>query len=188
MKMTEFIQTIQNILNGVGNYFHAKLIPAFIIPMIGMFFGFDDNMALVGMIILIGFDFVTGVIAAYHNNEFITSKGVRRSASKVAVYGILISAGHITEQITPGTWYIQDAVITFLALTELISIIENVGKMGYAIPKKLLKKLEWIRDQETSIKEKIVTKETTDPVTNITEKHTIQETKVETHISEKPKE
>lgn len=184
--MTEFIYIVNNIFRGTAEFFGIKLIPAILIPVFGAFFGFDNLIILRALLFLIAFDFVTGVVSAHKNGEPIKSKGIVRTAFKVAVYGILVSSGYLTEQVTPGTWHIQDAVIVFLALTELISIIENVGRMGYAIPKKLLMRLQNLRDEETYIKEKITTKETTDPVTNITQKHTIQETNVETHISEKP--
>jgi len=186
LSMSEFLSIIANTFKGIGEFFAVKFLPSFVIPVFGIFFGFDDQLILRAMLFLIIFDFITGIIAARNSGEVIKSKGIVRSAFKVAVYGLLISAGHLTEQVTPGTWYIQDAVITFLALTEMISIIENVGKMGYAIPRKLLARLQKLRDEDVVVTEKTTIKEKLDENQNVVETHTVQEKKVESHVTEKP--
>ena len=62
---------------------------------------------------------------------------------------MLITTARIAEFSLPEVIrYLDDTIIAFLTLTELISIIENTGKMGYAIPKKLLLKLKSIRDEK----------------------------------------
>ncbi len=183
--MTDFFHIIQRVFRGIWDFIGIKLIPAVLIPAFGFLFGVNNSHIIQALLALIFFDFITGVFSAYHSGEIIKSKGIVRSAFKVAIYGLLISAGHLTDGVSPFPSFIQDAVTTFLALTELISIIENVGKMGYAIPKKLLHKLEKLRDEETVVTEKIITKEKTDPNDGTIEKHVIQETKTETHVSEK---
>ncbi len=185
--MIEFIHTIQTLLKGIGEFFFLKVIPSFIIPIFGVFFGFDNPLILRAIVLLIVFDFITGIIAARHTGQVIKSKGIVRSAFKIAIYGLLISAGHLAEQVTPGTWYIQNGIVVFLALTELISIIENVGKMGYAIPKKLLSQLQKFRDEDVLVTEKTTVKEKLNPKTNVLETHTVKEKIVESHVTEKPK-
>lgn len=148
--MTEFLTITKQVFEGIGRFVSLKLIPSFLLPLFGILFGFDDNVVLRALLILVVFDFITGILAAHISSQPIKSKSAVRSAFKVAVYGLLVSAGHLTDQVTPGSWFIQDAVTSFLALTELISIIENTGKMGYAIPKKLLAKLQSFRDDDTA--------------------------------------
>ena len=186
MSMTEFLFIIQNLFQSIGKFFALKFWPSFLLPLFGMLFGFDNTMILRALLFLLVFDFFTGIIAAKMTKEPIKSKTAVRSAFKTAMYGLLVSTAHLTEQITPIATFIEEAVITFLALTEMISIIENVGKMGYAIPRKLLRRLQSLRDEETSVTEKITVKEKVNPETNVKETHTVQETKVESHIKETP--
>lgn len=146
--MRDTLAIVTGLLTGVKEYFQVKLLPSVIIPTFGFLFGLGTEKIMLGLMTLIVMDFVTGVFAAKKTGEAIRSRNAVKSAYKIAVYGLLISAGHITEVLVPLTTYIEEAVTTFLALTELISIIENVGKMGFAIPQKLLNQLEKWRDAE----------------------------------------
>lgn len=153
--MIDVAGIIKSMFQSIGSFFFVKFWPSFVIPVIGLLFGFDSQQALKGLLVLIVIDFVTGILSAQKKGEVIKSRTAVRSAFKVVVYAMLVSAGHITEQITPIATYIEEAVITFLALTELISVIENVGKMGYAIPKKLLTRLQRLRDEGSNNQSKL---------------------------------
>ena len=96
---------------------------------------------------LVVFDFITGIYAAKKNGEEIKSAKVIRSAIKLVVYMIMISAAHITELAVPiVASFCDETVVGFLAITELISILENTGKMGFMVPKKMLNTLKEVRD------------------------------------------
>lgn len=135
---------------GLKEYFDLKIFPSIILPTFGFFFGLGSEKIMLALTCLIIMDFITGLLAAKKTGEPIQSRNAVKSAYKLAVYGLLVSAGHLTESIVPGTTYIEEAVMTFLALTELISLIENVGKMGYAIPQRLLNQLQSWRDSGTN--------------------------------------
>lgn len=182
--MSDFYHITNSIFKGIGEFFALKFWPSIVVPVFTILFGVENEVILRALLILVIFDFITGIISARQSNQPIKSKTAVRSAFKLAMYGLLISAAHLTEQITPIATFIEEAVITFLAITELISIIENVGKMGYAIPKKLLQKLQKLRDEEIVVTEKTVVKEKVNPETNVVETHTIQEKKTESHIKE----
>ncbi len=180
--MTDIFSTLKGIYDGIGTFFVMKFFPSFALPIFGMFFGFDNPMILKALLILVTFDFITGIFSAHVAGEQIKSKSAVRSAFKIAVYGLLISAGHLTEIITPGTTFIEEAVTTFLALTEFISIIENIGKMGFAVPRKLLNQLHKLRDEDikTSSKKTVKVKESPDAIVT----HTVEEKVVETHTKQ----
>lgn len=146
--MRETMGIIQGLLKGVADYFSVKFLPSIVLPSFGFLFGFGSEKIMLGLLVLVTMDFITGIASAKKMGEPIRSRNAVKSAYKVAIYGLLVSAGHITEQIVPLTTYIEEAVTTFLALTELISIIENTGKMGFAIPQKLLNQLQVWRDSE----------------------------------------
>jgi toxin secretion/phage lysis holin len=105
---------------------------------------FDEAMfpLLGGLLVLIIFDFITGVAAAKTSGEEITSSKISRSAFKVVFYSILISGAHLAGNSVQVITLFDDLTLSFLSVTELISIIENVGRMGFCTPKRLLNTLK----------------------------------------------
>jgi phage-related holin len=58
-----------------------------------------------------------------------------------------ISAGYFAD-ITIGWNLIQSVMVGFIGVTEFISILENMGRMGYQTPKKLLNQLKDFQSQK----------------------------------------
>lgn len=146
IEMRDTVAIVKGLLVGVKDYFTLKFLPSFLVPLFGFLFGFNNHTIIYGLFVLICIDFITGVASAKQLGHRIESRSAVKTAYKIAVYGLLMSSGHITETILPGMTYIEQAVTSFLALTELISILENVGKMGFAIPQRLLNQLQKWRD------------------------------------------
>lgn len=184
--MVEFIHITKGVFTGLGEMLSFKLLPSIAIALFGVLFGLDNYTVIRALLFLISIDFITGIASAKATKEVIKSKTAVRSAFKVAVYGLLLSAGHLTETVTPGSTYIEEAVATFLAITELISIIENIGKMGFAVPKRLLNQLHKFRDEETVTTETATTHTIHDTENNIVETHKVVEKVEEKHTVEKP--
>lgn len=144
-------------IDNISHYIYVLLLKMFshiwlkLTGVLGYFslsFFFDSlhTEALFALFFLIVGDFITALFSAYKNKEEIQSKKVVRSAWKIILYFSMISAGYLTE--TAGLTFlpIDETIIIVLAVTELISILENVSYMGFVIPKKLLNKLRDIRD------------------------------------------
>ncbi len=114
-------------------------------------FAFDSlqQQGLLALLILIIVDFLTALANAYHKKIEIQSRKVFVTAVKIIIYFGLIAAGNMTEYAIPVlSGIIDETLLAFLALTELISILENIGKLGFAVPKKLLNKLEELKDEK----------------------------------------
>lgn len=105
------------------------------------FFGDITHTALIGIIFLTLFDFITAMMAAAKTGDDIKSRKLGRTAVKIFVYCMLISAASITERIVGLDFFASEFMIAFIGVTELISILENTSKAGYAIPQYLLMKL-----------------------------------------------
>lgn len=103
---------------------------------------------LVALLLLIIFDAITAIAVAYKTGKEIKSSKILRTAIKIAVYFLLISSGKLAETSAPILTIIDETILGFLAITELISILENAGKMGYAIPQRLLNKLQEIQKEK----------------------------------------
>lgn len=144
----EFIHNIKLLWTGVWEFAMTKILFS-LVSSLGVFaFGIEHAVIVKSLILLVVIDFVTGVWSARVTGEHISSRRAVKSAYKLVMYGLLIAGAHLTEVILPGKTYLEDIVTGFLAVTELISILENSGRMGYAIPQKLLKKLQDFRNEQ----------------------------------------
>lgn len=150
--MNYYIHTIQEHLAQIRTKVSSGMFLK--TPIMGLIVAADyligaENFATMGMLlVLIIFDFITALMVQYKIGNEVTSRKAFKTVSKIIVYALLVSGSVLTENIIPGTTFLDNMAISFLAITELISIIENIGHMGYAVPKKLLNKLESI--QKTS--------------------------------------
>lgn len=111
------------------------IVSGFFLPVIAL------QQELISLLVLLVFDFATGVYAASKTQTLIKSAGIFRTAVKIVIYFVLVSAAFHTENTIP-LKIIDEAVIGFLAVTELISVLENTALAGHAIPRKLLTKLQ----------------------------------------------
>lgn len=145
------VQFVQ-ICSRIGDYFSLKVPLALLVGFSDFLLGPESHPITLMLVTLIIFDFITAVMVAIRRGEPIESKRALQTVTKIVVYGVFLSASHLTEQIVPGNTFLDETASSFLAITELISVIENVGHLGYAIPKKLLNRLEEIREAEAEAK------------------------------------
>lgn len=140
------INAITNTYHKFGDYALIKIIATIVYSI--YVFAFDHTQAsgLLALLILIVIDFISAIANAYKNHTPIRSAKVFTTAVKILIYYTLIACGHLVEKAVPLLRITDETILAFLAVTELISILENFGKMGYAIPKKLLRQLEEFRD------------------------------------------
>jgi toxin secretion/phage lysis holin len=104
-------------------------------------FGDFHQQAIIAVLMLMVFDTVLGVMATYHEGRAITSRKFSRVVQKGVVYFMAISAGYFAD-LTIGWQVIQATMIAFIGVTEFISILENMGRLGYSTPQRLLNQLQ----------------------------------------------
>jgi phage-related holin len=127
----------------------VKAIIAGIFSMIS--FGFDSvhNQAFLAVFILIIVDWFTAMIAVYLSNQPVKSSKFFRTPIKLGIYFGLIYVTRISEFAIPVVdGFLDETMLAFVATTEMISVMENVHKMGYPVPNGLIKKLINIRDSK----------------------------------------
>lgn len=115
---------------------------------LGWFLGGMDGFmyALVAFVIA---DYVTGVMRAVLEKKLSSEVGARGIFKKVLIF-MLVGVGHIIDSKLIGTGdAIRTAVIFFYLSNEGISILENAGKIGLPIPKKLRSVLTQINKEDT---------------------------------------
>lgn len=114
-------------------------------------FGFDLSREDVyyALVILILVDCFTAMLAAYNTGIQIRSSRFFRTPVKLVIYFGLIFVTHISGYAVP---YLSEAIdttmISFLTMTELISILENVHKLGYEVPNSLIRRLINIKNEK----------------------------------------
>lgn len=103
--------------------------------VVGYFFGGLDMLLKVILILSI-LDYTSGIVAAYVNYQLISKVGFKGIAKKVMLF-LLIAAASWVDQALGSKAMFREATIFFFIGNELLSLIENAGRIGVPIPKLL---------------------------------------------------
>jgi len=140
-KLLEHITYIGKLLTRIVESWNIKLLTGVGLSVVTFLFDALQRDALLALLILIIMDFFTALLAAYKTGESVQSAKIFRTALKITVYFGLVSSGFVAEKAIP-IGIIDEILLGFLVVTELISILENVSKAGYATPTGLLNTLK----------------------------------------------
>lgn len=102
--------------------------------------------AIVVVYCLVMLDTMTGIMIACHKGQ-LSSSGFFRFAAKLLVYLILMATASLVDKTMPIKMAIP-LTYSFLAVTEAISIMENLSLLGYPVPSKLLKSLKIMNNKK----------------------------------------
>jgi toxin secretion/phage lysis holin len=114
---------------------------------LGFFLGGMDGFmyALIAFVVI---DYITGVMCAVLDKRLSSEVGAHGIFKKVLIFA-LVGVGHIIDTHLIGTGgAVRMAVIFFYLSNEGISILENAGRIGLPIPKKLKSILQQINTEE----------------------------------------
>lgn len=101
--------------------------------------GWDATLkVLVTMAII---DYLTGVIAAGFNGELKSKVGFKGIAKKVVLF-LLVAAATQVDVIMGTNSAVREATIFLFIGNELLSLLENAGRMGIALPSALTNAVE----------------------------------------------
>jgi len=107
------------------------------------------NDAIIGLFILMILDFFFGFILAIKEHKVCSLK-LRSGAIKFLVYFIIIITANLVDKaISTIHWFkvfdlveMKNLAVLYLCVTEAISILENMIKLGIPIPKKIIKRMK----------------------------------------------
>lgn len=143
----ENVEYVGHLFAQIFAYLDLKVLFGAAWSIVVFLFGTGQNEALIALLILIAVDWVFGVAAAKISGETITSAKFFRTPLKIGVYFTLIAASHISEYSLPVVaGFLDETMTAALVLTELLSIFEKSGKMGFVIPQRFLNQLIELRD------------------------------------------
>jgi toxin secretion/phage lysis holin len=118
-----------------------KVIGAGIVSGLTYLFGGMDMIFCV-LIWLITIDYITGVINAIVQGKLNSEVGAKGIAKKVGMLAVVAISNLISRY---AGMDIRTFVIGYYIANESISILENAGKMGAPIPKRLMDILEQLK-------------------------------------------
>lgn len=107
----------------------------------------DLRQGHIALLILITLDTLTGIWVAGAKGRISSSKLFSATFRKIIIYMIFLIAVHQAVSITELLLWMRDWGILFLAVTELISVIENLHTLGFILPKWVSVKLQKILDK-----------------------------------------
>jgi toxin secretion/phage lysis holin len=81
-------------------------------------------------------DYITGIMAGYVEGKLSSKVGFKAIPKKVMIF-VLVAVGHLIDTAIGENHLFRDAVIFFYISNEVISILENAGRIGLPIPEQL---------------------------------------------------
>jgi toxin secretion/phage lysis holin len=89
-------------------------------------------------------DYVTGFAAAAKEGKLNSEVGAWGIAKKVGIFGI-VAVAHLVDSALGDAHLFRDAAIFFFLANELLSVIENAGRIGVPIPPVMQRAVEVLR-------------------------------------------
>ena len=124
-----------------------KNILAGVCTVLSFLFG-DMEGLMVALIALIILDYISGVIAAALEKRLSSEVGAKGIAKKIFMLLIVALANIVDINVIGDGHVLKTVTVVFYICNECISLIENAGRIGVPVPKKLLDVLEQLRDKD----------------------------------------
>ena len=124
-----------------------KNILAGVCTILSFLFGDMEGM-LIALIALIILDYISGVIAAAVEKRLSSEVGAKGIAKKIFMLLIVALANIVDINVIGDGHVLKTVTVVFYICNECISLIENAGRIGVPVPKKLLDVLEQLRDRD----------------------------------------
>lgn len=115
----------------------VKNILAGICTIFGFVFGAWDGL-MIALIALIVLDYISGVIAAAAEKRLSSAVGAKGIAKKIFMLLIVAVANIVDINVIGEGHILKNVTMIFYICNECISLIENAGRLGVPVPKKLL--------------------------------------------------
>jgi toxin secretion/phage lysis holin len=124
-----------------------KNILAGVCTVLSFLFG-DMEGLMIALIALIILDYISGVIAAAVEKRLSSEVGAKGIAKKIFMLLIVALANIVDTSVIGDGHVLKTVTVVFYICNECISLIENAGRIGVPVPKKLLDVLEQLRNKD----------------------------------------
>lgn len=90
--------------------------------------------ALLGVLLtFVTIDYITGVLASATEGKLSSAIGAKGIAKKVCIF-VIVAVAHLVDTSLGEAHVFRDATIFFYLANEVLSILENAGRVGIPIP------------------------------------------------------
>lgn len=104
------------------------------------------DVALQCLLVMIILDYISGIVSAIYNKNLDSKIGLKGILKKF-MYLVIVCVSVIIDKIVGNTGVVRTLVIYFFVANDGLSIIENMGKMGIPLPKKLNDTLNQLKNK-----------------------------------------
>lgn len=94
-------------------------------------------------------DYVSGFVAAAIEGKLSSAVGLRGIAKKVGMF-TLVAVSHLLDSVMGEAHLLRDATMFFYLANELLSILENLGRIGVPIPPVIRKAVDALKGRAES--------------------------------------
>lgn len=149
-KGTFGMENLQRTAASILDAWWVKLLVGLVVSVNDWFFHPNHETVEIVMALVL-FDTLTGFMKAY-NRSNVSSSGFFRFALKLGVYFMLLAVGSLLDKLVPFGEMLNclSVVATFLAITESISVLENIAGLGFEVPQKLISMLKFAKGESDS--------------------------------------
>ena len=99
------------------------------------------DVALQCLLLAIVFDYISGMIKAFHTKTLSSKIGFQGILKKVGIL-LIVMLGVLVDRVTGNTGAVRTLVIYYFVANEGLSVIENLGQCGVPIPASIKKALK----------------------------------------------
>ena len=110
------------------------------------------DIALITLAVFMALDYITGMSASFITKEWNSETGAVGLVKKGTIILLIVLGVFLDRLVTGDIWVFRNVICMFYIANEGLSIVENCGRIGLPIPKRLLDALEQLRtenDNET---------------------------------------
>ena len=96
------------------------------------------------LLVFVVIDYISGVVAAAIEGKLNSAVGLRGIAKKVFIF-VLVGIANLVDISLGDAHLFRDATIFFYLANELLSILENAGRIGLGIPEPIRQAVELLK-------------------------------------------
>lgn len=95
-------------------------------------------------------DYITGVIASGVEGKLSSSIGIKGIARKVFIF-VMVAVAHLVDMSLGDGHIFRDATTFFYLANEVLSILENAGRVGLPVPEILQQAIEVLKGRSKKV-------------------------------------